>query len=137
MEKYFSWRWISFSNSFDTEFKRLIGRWFFLTALSIDLNIWVMSANFNSFCKILSAMHECSIFVKVGAQISMFSFSNLILTPVVDLFWYILRISIDTSSSVIDLKLKVAETAFLLMAIMLRWFLKRCIMFSKGLPIEL
>ena len=68
------------------EFKILIGRKFSLMVLSTDLNMGVTSTNFSSFRTIPSAIHEFSIFVKAGAQISKFSLRKPIITLVVDFF---------------------------------------------------
>ena len=44
-------------------------------------------------------IQEFSTFIRIGVHMSEFSLSNPILTPVVDLFWFILPISAKTFSS--------------------------------------
>ena len=51
---------------------------------SADLKIGVISANFNLSGNTPSLMQELNMSVSIGAQVSILSFSNLMLMPVVD-----------------------------------------------------
>ena len=71
---------------------------------STDLKIGVISANFNLSGNIPSLMQELNISVSIGAQISILSFSNLMLMPVVDFAGSNFLISDETTSVVNKIK---------------------------------
>ena len=89
--------------------------------LSTDLKIGVISANFNLSGKIPSFIQELNILVSIGAQMSLFSFSSLILTPVVDLVGSSLFISDKTSSVAKRVKSNASVKPFCLIAVMVGW----------------
>ena len=89
--------------------------------LSTDLKIGVISANFNLSGKIPSFIQELNILVSIGAQMSLFSFSSLMLTPVVDLVGSSLFISDKTSSAAKRVKSNSSVKPFCLIAVMLGW----------------
>ena len=89
--------------------------------LSTDLKIGVISANFNLSGKIPSFIQELNILVSIGAQMSLFSFSSLMLTPVVDLVGSSLFISDKTSSAAKIVKSNSSVKPFCLIAVMLGW----------------
>ena len=65
-----------------------------------DLKIGVISANFNLSGNTPSLMQELNMSVSIGAQVSILSFSNLMLMPVVDFAGSNFLISDETTSFV-------------------------------------
>ena len=71
---------------------------------STDLKIGVISANFNLSGNIPFVMQELNMSVSIGAQVSILSFSSLMLIPVVDFAGSNFFISDETTSVVNKVK---------------------------------
>ena len=86
---------------------------------STDLKIGVISANFNLSGNTPSLMQELNMSVSIGAQVSILSFSNLMLMPVVDFAGSNYLISDETTSVVNRVNSKISSDLFCSIAIIL------------------
>ena len=112
--------------------RKIIDQWAFQILSPCYLKIGEISASFSLSGKTPLLIQELKMFVSMGAQVSLFSLSNLIFTPVVDFVWSNLFNSDETSSTENFVKSNVSGVLLCSIATILGWFWKRVMIFSKA-----